>query len=137
MTQTISFPQKLSVSDEVQRMLLRCILHDASELHYGARNACPACRARGKSAFIPAAARVCCGDEHEQQHNVPITQYGNLDYGLESYEDVQEGIAYPLAAADLDTLAAALAEAITYRASRDAPEDRALLAAYRELATAS
>lgn len=126
MTQTVSVLNKISASDDSRRMLLRCILRDARELHFDGLDACPRCYAISYS----------CGPGHHQAHREPIERYRDLDDELESYDGIIEGKAYPLTGDDLDTLAAALSEAITYRTGRNAPEDRALLAAYRMLAAA-
>jgi hypothetical protein len=65
---------------------------------------------------------------------VPASRYGRLSIELESYQGITEGTAYPLTPADLELLATALTEAISYRQARASAEDRALLAAYHTLA---
>jgi hypothetical protein len=106
-------------------MFLICILYDATYLHFDAMAACPACCAPGVNTcaecWIP--------------HREPVTRYGRLSMDLGEYQGTPEGTAYPLTIEDHELLADALAEAISYRQVRASAEDRALLAAYRALAT--
>jgi hypothetical protein len=111
---------QLSAADDGQRMLLRCILHDALYWDYRVTDACPACRAIGD---------LCAAhwDEHEARRAV----YHTLADHLESYEG--SAGACPLTAQQRQIIAAALAAAVAYRRGRHAAEDTALLSAYRSL----
>ena len=110
-------------ADDAHRMLLICILHDAVYLHFDAMDACPACCVAGVD--------TCAGCWIP--HREPITRYGRLSIKLEGYRG--SAVACPLPTGDLELLAAALDEAISYRQARVSAEDRALLAAYQMLAT--
>ena len=125
MTQiTPTLGRSLSAADDACRLLLRCVLHDAAELHFDAKAACPGCRALGGTP---------CSERCEAAHQAPITRYNDLSNALADHEGV--AAAYPLAAEDRSLLDAALPEAITYRQEQqNGTEDQALLAAYRELA---
>jgi hypothetical protein len=130
-TQAATSQPAILGADNAQRMLLMCVLHDAIELHYAAMDRCPACAAT--KAADPAANECWdCWTPHRE----PITRYGDLAAPLVALQDAREGTAYPLTVQDRELLAAALPEAITYRQERDGATDRALLAAYRELALA-
>jgi hypothetical protein len=108
---------------EVVCTLLVCALVDAQEFHYAASDDCPGCKAIGSINM--------CADCWEP-HYVPAGQYFELMHLLNGW-----GKPRPLTAEDAPVLTAALAEAITYRERRDDLPSRAMLAAYRELATAS
>lgn len=112
-------------------MLLCCVLADAAELHYAATDRCPAC----------AVARAAHADECSRCwtiHRGPVSRYRDLRCELENSVgrlDRSPDV-YQLTTEDRQLLTAALPEAITYRQEHDGAEDRALLAAYRELVLA-
>jgi hypothetical protein len=126
MTQITPLPDSLlSAADDAHRMLLCCVLHDAAELHFDAKDACPGCRALGGN--------PCC-QRCQANHTDPIDHYRRLRTVLEARQGAAG--AYPVTFQDRELLAVALPEAITYRQERRGAEDQALLAAYRELVLA-
>jgi len=120
-TSLLNRPAEIAAADDPQRMFLRCLLHDAFEWHNSSTAGCTVCVQIG----------TC--PRHWAKHGQPSASYRILMARLESYEGLAPGIACPLDTADRATLTAALPFAIRFRIDRDAPEDRALSAAYRNL----
>jgi hypothetical protein len=74
--------ERLSATDDAQRMLLCCILRDAGEFHFAAIGECPGCRA-----FLqPGGPCDDCWDTRRPAY----TAYHHLADELDSYE------AYPM-----------------------------------------
>ena len=111
-----------AAADDAQRMLLCCVLRDALERQHTIEAACADCQAAGDTCL-----------RHWDAHEQPGQEYRGLQMRLEGYDGRPYGQAFPLTARDRQVIAAALAEAITFRGARKAAEDIALMAAYRVL----
>jgi len=115
-------PGTLTASDDGQRMILWCVLHDACEWFTDIVSACPQCTAAG----------FTC-DAHWADYEETAEPYRQLARRLEGWSGRPPGTACPITADDWRTLTEALATAIAYRQNRGAAEDAALSAAYEQL----
>lgn len=107
-----------AAADDAQRMLLRCVLHDALRWDYSITDGCLACQAIGD----------ICG-AHWDEHQARRAKYHALVDHLELYAGL--ATACPLTVKQQQVISAAVPEAIAYRRGQNAAEDAALLVAYR------
>jgi hypothetical protein len=113
-------PGTLAAADDGQRMILLCVLHDASESLIAIASACPQCTAAG----------FTC-DAHWNEIEETDERYRQLRTRLAGSCGL--AMARPLTAGDRETLTEALARATSYRHNGAAAEDAALIAAYEQL----
>ena len=111
---------RLVAADDPQRMLLRCVLHDAVQWDRRITDACPGCQAIGD---------ICMA--HWDEHTARRAEYATLRDQFERCEGLAG--ACPLTIRQQQTIAAAVPEAIAYRQGQNTMGDAALLAAYRSL----
>lgn len=128
---TITMPETapLEAVDDGQRQLLRIALRDAMKLHEDVQAACAPCRAALE------VGRAC--PEHQDQEDTFTARrqlWDRLDAAAEIYTGRRPREPYLLSSADTAIVAAALGEAIAYRAAAGKlPADLALIAGYEEL----